>query len=734
MKKLFLASVALVGSAMSLWAQQEYIYVTDQGANTVTVLKLDTVTPTNAPLFVKTITDPVFSSLNAPYDILADSARRLLYVSNNGGPGAITVISGDTLAVIGVIDVSVGQNLKGMAISDDGAALFVAGQTSGGSNVPAVFGVNLITRAAATLLDSNGISGDTSEACSVIPASVIGGSGNGPGRVYYSVTQVAGPGGPGYIAFKDVGAGASKITMLTGTAVPPTLMNVRDPSRMSRSPDGTVVFVTCGSNNIDLYVVRIDAASNVANQIDLEPLANGLHKSTDVSFRPDLAPNMRAYVVGHDKGPVAIEVSSAGVPGPAVLGPGSITLDTCKHHVNSAGDYLYLGNLAALTPFSRMDTSGPTPALGPTDGTSGSMPTYFAFMTQPPAPAVTDTCPKGDVNVVGSTLIVHGANFLPGTFVQLPGSSVPVSLPTVLIDSGTLQATNPGGVLGGEQSVTVINPDLQQIVLRQFYCTTGAALTPWTLTLPSVATGYEMHSVPQYSSVSSLRAALAAALGPYNPVFYRVFFWDVDHYVELSSMTDDCDLAGRAFWVLTRFGGSATINGLDCFANKSLGIRAIALKPGWNMVSLPYQNGVQFRMNWGGPTSVQVTSDGTIWNPTFAADTNPALLNPLLYEYVNGAYATTNVMQAGRGYFVENVTSSVIYLLFTDTFVFKPGAGPAPSYVSLSAAASQPPAPPGAGMGNGSSSKKHGCGLLGLELLPVLLVFHRLRRRRRLGA
>jgi hypothetical protein len=733
MKTALAALAGLIAAEAPLWAaQQEYIYVTNRGAtsNNVMVFKQPMTPLTQPPAFYRTITDPVFNSLNAPFDIIADPARRRLYVSNNGGLGAITIISGDTLAVVGVINVSVGQLLKGMAMSDDGAFLYVAGQTAVGT-VPAVFEINLNTLAPATVLNSNGASGDSAEACAVIPAGISGGAGSGPGRIYYSVTSAF---GPSYIAIAyKVGAGAAKFT--TG-AVP--LANVGNPMRMARSPDGTVAFVTCTATDNNLRIIRIDAAANAAAEISV--VGTVAPRTTfDVAFRPEVA-SLRAYVHGLDKSAVVYEVDSTGLTLSAGTIPAfSFPPDMMRHHLDASGnDFLYFGNNLSTvndTGFGRLNSAVAPPAgpgtLASADGVAGAGPTYFAFMTIPPPPGIDHTCPKGDVNVQGNVLTVEGANFFAGASIHLPGASSALILPTAFVNSGTLQGTTVAGALLGELDVTVINPDGQQALLHQFYTTCAPALTPWTLTLPSLTAGYSMFSVPQYSSVSSLRAALNASLGPYNPVFYRVFFWQVDQYVELNNMSDDCDLAGRSFWALTRLGGSCTVNGLDCFANRVSGIRVIPLNPGWNMISLPYQNAAQIHMNW---TNVQVTADGAAWSGAGPADGTPALLNPLLYEFVNGGYVTVNVLQSGHGYFVNNVTSSFAYLLFNGTQVFKPGAGPAPSYTALAAGVAQPPGPPGAGVMDGSSSKKHGCGFLGPELLLVALAFHRLRRRRRLGA
>ncbi|HXX94234.1 MAG TPA: hypothetical protein VEN81_11415, partial [Planctomycetota bacterium] len=369
-------------------------------------------------------------------------------------------------------------------------------------------------------------------------------------------------------------------------------------------------------------------------------------------------------------------------------------------------------------------------------GTSGAVgTTKFGFMSMPPAPVIFETSPKGDVNQANNLITVAGANFLPGAVIQLPGPPAAgptfITLATTFVNSGTLQGTTVAGMLAGEQDVYVVNPDTQTTLLHQFYTTCGPALAPWTKNLPAQSTGYEIFSAPQYSSVSSLTAALETSLGPYNPFFYRVFFWKSGQYVELNQMTNDTDLSGRAFWALTRNGGSLTISGLDCFANAVSGIRVIPLDPGWNLISLPYQNGGLLGMNW---TQVQVTADGAAWSGAGPADGTPALLNPLLYVFLNGNYQAVNALVAGEGYFVYNPTGSRVYLLFNAAQLVTPAIIPYGVRVPLAAGAPVPPGPPSQGPQADGSGSSGGCGILGPEFLLWAAAFHHLGRRRRLRA
>ncbi|HVR84923.1 MAG TPA: hypothetical protein VMU54_11475, partial [Planctomycetota bacterium] len=110
------------------------------------------------------------------------------------------------------------------------------------------------------------------------------------------------------------------------------------------------------------------------------------------------------------------------------------------------------------------------------------------------------------------------------------------------------------------------------------------------------------------------------------------------------------------------------------------------------------------------------------------ATTSPAVTN-ILYEASGGVYVTSNLMTAGRGYWILNATAAPVYLVFRLAVVnLKPESG---SQASASASTATPPAMPG-GMGD-SGGGGGGCGLLGPEFLLVAL-FLRGRGRRTLAA
>jgi hypothetical protein len=141
-------------------------------------------------------------------------------------------------------------------------------------------------------------------------------------------------------------------------------------------------------------------------------------------------------------------------------------------------------------------------------------------------------------------------------------------------------------------------------------------------------------------------------------------------------------------------------------------------------------------VDWPATIAMWVSPDGTLGTRS-ACDGTPSILNPILYDFVGGAYVSTTALQTGHGYWVQNVSSLPAYLTYqSDSMTTSKAGGGQPGFTSLAAGAVQPPLPPGA-IGSASSNSKSGCGLLGPELLLLALgsfAFHRLRRPRTLRA
>ncbi len=712
----------LLAMAAQAWAPPENGFVTNQAANTVTVFD---------PITGFTVT--TLTGFNSPYGIVGVNSRRKVYVSNSGAtPGTITIINADTLAVVNTVTVANSANLRGLDVSADDNVLFVAGYNTLLSQA-GVFAVNLATETASYQGGIGFVAPATD--CVVCRSSAMGGTGGaGPGRIFYTVPQLGGS----FIGVIDINVGAPG----PASIAPPAGTDL--PRAIARSPDDRRVLVACDDTtaaNVPLIVV--DALNATAVAVSLSPVGGGA-QTLDVSFRPELAP-MRAYVLGGNA--VANTVYRVDAFG-ALVDQSTTTpppmAGTLNHHIDSFSldDRIYLGDQLNGLAFERMDSSSSPAAAFAGDYTAGAGPRKFAFLPQPlgSAPRVFATCPSGSFDALPVALRVEGQNFQPGSVVRLDDGVGVSTLTTSFIDSSTLLATAPVPALtaGRICDVIVENPDFQTGQLTQVLAVYGAAAPSPALTipLPGRFAGYEMKSFPQYASTDDLLQALQAQLGPYNPFFYRVFLWFKGDYVELDQLPQGtCDLAGRAFWVLTRFGAQATLARPDVQANtvaRTNQYRVVPIPAGWSLVALPLAGSVG-QMPWA---AVGVTADGT--NPASAVSVTaaPALISPDLYDRVNRQYVLSNTLERGKGYFVLNVSGGPVFLVFDGALVTKPGQEVAPTFTSLAAGSPQPPPPPDGGLTDEGSSS--GCAMLGLESFLVLalvrLAFPRRRRTRKVGA
>jgi hypothetical protein len=732
-------SVAAPGPAPSA----NYVWVTINGAptnqNSVAIRHTDNTAVLNAAGAPVYLTGAAFA-FNQPYDILASPLHHEVFVSNAGN-GTVTVIDSDTLLALKVVVLPGAGTARGMSLSADETAVFVAGGNAAG---PAVWQVDTVTLGAgAAPVGAIGDATHFAVDCVVIRAANSGGSGNQPGKVYFSVqtSGTAAP-APGYIGIVNLltpGPPSSIPTQLG------TLASVNLPTNMERTPDHRFVFVGCSKFQgiaPDLRIIRIDPLTDTASApiVTAVTTDSNLNQVFDVSWRATPTGANRGFILANDAqfGLLIREIDETGAfqggTGQPANQGGLTTPQTIRF--TGLSQQVFVGDVPGTGNGYAFYDATATPLKSPTGVTGvGSGCLNFAVVSTPGL-VVTDICPRAAPVAASMPVTVHGAGFTPGVTCDIGG--VPVAS-TIFLDSNNLMVDMAGAA--GTVGLRVTLPNFQtatiDTLLRRY--TPPPVLTPVTITLPGVSAGYQMHSFPQYATLPTLQAALTAQLGPYNPALYRVFFYRNGNYVEINSLAPDgCDLAGESFWVLTRNGATLTLSDPDVRANDGGSDRVIPMGPGFNMISLPTLNGL-------GPTgsiswaSVLVSPNPAnfVPGPTGAVGvTTPAaagILTPVALEFVNGVYVTADPLVAGRGYWVENISGAPAYLVFQQTAVFKQvsassGAGGPPP------AGMTPPAPP-SGMAAGASS---GCGLLGLDwLLPVLVTrfaFLRRRSRRRLAA
>jgi hypothetical protein len=696
----------------------QYVWIALRGANAV-----DIRLPTGA--FQRILATGPSYSFSQPWDVVSVPSRRLVFVSNFGN-GTVTVLDSDSLGQVQVVNVG-GTSLKGMSVSADESAVFVAGADANG---PAVFRIDTGSLSAVRI-GGRADATHVAEDCVVIQAANAGGAGSGPGKVYFSVrtTTLATP----YIGVINLIQGTTTFLPVGAGA----LNEVDQPTNLERTPDHRFVFAGCTKRtgfSVTPRIIRIDASNDAASQPGFNTAIQDLaHRVIDVTWRSDAGTGAsRGYVLASiDSGtPSIYEILDTGLTqgvGVVSASTGGVTPATIRFAPLS--EQIFVGEVFGTSnSFNIFSAKAPPPVQprtpSPTQAASGNDPVNFAVITAP-IPVVSDMCPRGALAATPNLPVtVYGAGFVQGITFGLGASAVPATF----VNSNTI-IVNQAGATSATLGLTVTNPNGQVGTLDLFYRRfTALAPRTFTVALPSASQGYAMVSVPQYASITSLKAAFTAALGNYNPVLYRVFFYRGGRYVELNALPDDgCDLAGESFWVITRNGAVLTMGDSDVRdadgGAAAVDSRVIPINPGFSMISLPMQNGT---MNGGSIplAAIRVTTDQTTF--TGAPPFPDVVMNPNVVEFVNGAYVQATALVAGRGYWVENISGSPAYLIFPPGVITKPaapsGTSPAP------ATGISPPPPPGAALGSSSSSSS-GCGLVGLEgLLVVLLVRSRRRR------
>jgi hypothetical protein len=714
----------------------QYVWVTNNGANSVTLRLAGSGGPVTA------LAGAAFG-FNQPFDIVAAPSHNRVFVSNLGA-GTVTVIDSDTLLPLGVVVLPNGSTARGLSLSEDESTVYVAGATIGGAPNPAVWQIDAVTLAPGVApIAIRADPGHFAEDCVVIRAGNAGGSGNGPGKVYFSVQSSSIGTGDGYIGVIDVRANPPFPVTFVTTAVG-TLASVNLPNKMERTPDHRFVFAGCSkvqfTTGADLRIIQIDPVTDAATSalVTAVPTDSTSNQVFDVSWRVTPGGVNRGFILAFDQTGLQIrEIDETGLfqagTQRAANGGGLNNPQTIRF--TAATEQVYVGDVAGtFTGYEFYNAkNSPLPAPVPVNGIAGGC-LNFA-VTIAPTPVITDICPRAGLVSANMTVTVHGSGFLPTASFDAGAGLQPIL--AGFIDSNTIQVNMTG--VTGASGLLVDNGNGQTGQMDRFYHRyTPELRPPFTITLPSVSQGYRMLSLPQYATLPALQAAFTAQLGPYNPVLYRVFFYRNGSYVELNTLAPDgCDLAGEAFWVLTRNGATLTLSEPDVRANDNGFNRVIPLNPGFNMVSLPTLNG---NLPPGGAIpwpSIQVSTTPTSFTTgLFQADTAPGILTPVALEYVNGSYVTADPLVAGRGYWVENVSGAPVYLVFPRGLVVKPGnaaqAGGAPAPAGMN------PPPPPSGMAGASSGRSGGCGGLGLDGLLLALalrsVFRRPRGHRKLAA
>src|SRR5438552_5208885 len=140
------SSKAVVDAGPPPSANYVWVAINGGGANANSVVLRN---PNGSPV-LDFIGNPVILTgapfnFNRPWDIVGSPLNHRVFVSNNqGAQGTVTVIDSDTLQWIQTVTIPGSVNLRGMSVSEDESAVFVAGADVNG---PAVFEIDTVTLA-----------------------------------------------------------------------------------------------------------------------------------------------------------------------------------------------------------------------------------------------------------------------------------------------------------------------------------------------------------------------------------------------------------------------------------------------------------------------------------------------------------------------------------------------------------------------------------------------------------
>jgi hypothetical protein len=725
------AGILLTGSGA--WAQ-ENLWSSNTSGDSVSVidatsLAADPWTPN--PIALGTPT--------GPRSMFYDPIRKLVYAINTTG-ASVTAIDPILFTKTTLAPASVSKTFCEATLSQDGRWLFIGGYDAGGNYGVFQYDLNNFTATGVTFIPGPVLAGTiTVIDTEVLPASATGGAGNGPGRVYLSVSQATGSVAliitPRIIEFDLLANTATTVPPPAGTAG----MTPIAYARMTRSPDNTFILVATSSQATlaptAWQVLRINPTAAPEMDFFNIPTPNASEVVDDIAFITTASSPFGVCMLARDNktyAPQYFTVGATGAPSNISSGPpvpaqfgGELTPDLANNriYVSWNGNTSFPNGLQVLSPAT---PAGTFLATAPDSGGPG--PQKCVRTPKPPPMAIDYVVEPAGNSVSSFQLEIHGHGFLPNSSraeVKTPAGLGTFATTSTVLGTTEILATFPGGLGVTNFDVVVVNNDGQTSTLASFFQGLSASppSPPAVASLPPLTTGYQMLSYPQYATVGDLRAAINAQLGGYNPVQFRLFMWQSSRYIEINdpNLSPAVSLMGVGLFAISRYGTSLSLSTPDVTQNTTGARRVVAIPPGWNIISQPYIAGATNTMTY---TNLQVSGTPDL-GTTPPADSTPMVSN-VLYEPSGGSYVPVSAMVAGKAYWILNQTSGQVYLIFRQLFVTK---ATVPSGTSPSASLSPPP-PPGS-LADGSSSSH--CGLIGPELLLVAL-FRRLLRRRRLAA
>ncbi|MBI3098775.1 MAG: IPT/TIG domain-containing protein [Planctomycetes bacterium] len=314
-------------------------------------------------------------------------------------------------------------------------------------------------------------------------------------------------------------------------------------------------------------------------------------------------------------------------------------------------------------------------------------------------PIIDELEPDFGTTAGGSYVKIWGQGFDSGATVTIGGSA---ANGVTVVGSELITCYAPSGSVG-PTSLVVTNPDTSSDS-RVFFYSTPSSVTGSAPSGTSAA-DYRMVSVPGFITAHELGEALESSLGPWDPASWRCFNYEPEwggYEEKTPSVTqyDESSPTGSSFWLLSRNGGTISVNTLTTATMPDIEVHFDA---GWNQIGNPYSAPV----SWGAVLVQDIDpSTGDPNGPPVPATSSPVIDHTLFYW--NGSdYVSSSMMVPGAGYWMYNASGHEIEIIYQN-----PGGATKPNgepeFTPLQAPSIAPPPPPGATLtssgGGGSAS------------------------------
>lgn len=287
----------------------------------------------------------------------------------------------------------------------------------------------------------------------------------------------------------------------------------------------------------------------------------------------------------------------------------------------------------------------------------------------------------------GTYIEIEGEGFDSGTTVTIAGS--PASSVNVA-SSSLITCYSPSGS-SGPASLIVANSGGDSDSRVFFYSTPSSV----TGTAPSgtSAADYGMVSIPGFITSEDLFGALESSLGPWDPTQWRAFKYEPDFggYEEITpwlSYGDHSSPTGHAFWLLSRNGGSVSVNTLTTATAPDVEVHHQA---GWNQIGNPYTVAV----SWGSVLVQDINPSTGVPDGPPVPTGSSTLIDPTLFYWDGSDYVSASTLVPGAGYWMYNGAGHEIELIYQN-----PGGATKPTWEPETSPLRDPsvipPPPPGA--------------------------------------